>query len=449
MKNNEKNGKGIIFRIAGFPVSAGKKMIEFFFSRSLPVKLFLGMGILLMFSAILSVLSVFMMIRTHVSVPFKAMGLSQYYKPKLLFDSDFYRSNRRAVGGMKAAADDPWEDQYPLEKLAEEEEARLNLLREKYQKLKGYQKLQEVKDFSTLFEFHKFWSEELSRTDFSSLSQSEIEELDRRFASILDLDWEDICAYGNADVEVEASIEFSGNILWDYILHKRANDETFDTAGAVVRLLRYSVLKSFENNANTLWARLTAAHFFAFIHRMCRENLLTASEAEKIYKNINEVYSPYNVTPSIKTTQNYINATRANLLYAYQLSPFGTWLLMKTFGDPLEAAAAHLELLKVPPTKNNEEKFRKQPVNFVYYLEQRGRMPALEEARLIFGMDCREAIVMQMLLDAMGSDERIIDPYSSKPLLVAEKDGRKIYYSSGPNLKDDKTAGDDICWDTL
>lgn len=434
--------------------------LRWYFSCRMAVRVVVIVVIMLLLTAAISAGSVYLMFRRHVTVPFEAMGLSDDYRPGFALNAKHTRSVRRFVYGQKPE-DDPWEKDYPLfpekELVLDAEvasETAPNL-----PALKKYVDFCELfKNFETINDYHSSNSEFFY--DFAAMPEDMRNDLDQRVMGLLDLRYEDFLDLASlTDTEKKRWLyNFERNFykfpdaqtVSMYLAWKRTQSSEFDAGKAFSALLRYQTLEKTLIPEYIAAPEYIAGHISYSVHLLCRSGHLKPEEALQIITALDEVTGRTLSVTSDETLAQMLNQAKTSLLYLYRLSPFGTWLLTSIYPDPLAVCRKRFRLFTIVPTVAAEKEFAELPVDFLEIFDFRNSDPVkimIAAARNLFDYKVFRAILQQELAQIAGLDSPFPDPYTGSPLCRGERNGRQVFYSCGPNQKDDGMTGDDIFYE--
>ncbi len=439
-----------VFRLPG-------ALIRWYFSCGVPARVFVSVFLLLVMAAAISAGSVYLMFWRHVTVPFEAMELSDDYRPGFALNAKHTRSVRRFVYGQKPE-DDPWEKDYPLfpekELVLDAEvasETAPNL-----PALKKYVDFCDLfKSFENINDYHSSSSEFFY--DFAAMPEDMRNDLDKRVMDLLDLRYEDFLDLASlTDAEKKRWLyNFERNFykfpdaqrVSMYLAWKRTQKPEFDAGKAFSALLRYQTLEKALIPEYIASPEYIAGYISYSVYVLCKGGHLKPEEAVQIIVALDEVTCRTLSVASDKALAQMLNQAKTRLLYLYRLSPFGTWLLTSIYHDPLEICRKRFRLFTIVPTVAAEKEFHELPWDFLGLFDFR-RPDAVEimihEARNLFKYKVFRAILQQELAEIAGLEKVFSDPYGEKALCSVKKAGRNVFYSCGPNLKDDGMTADDI-----
>lgn len=442
-----------VFRLPG-------ALIRWYFSCGIPARVFVSVVLLLVLTAAISAGSVYLMFRRHVTVPFEAMGISDDYRPGFWLSAHHTRSVRRFVYGQKPE-DDPWEKDYPLfpkrEQIMDAETASATI-----PDLPALKKYMDFCDLHGSFEELASYSSNSGGFfyDFAAMPEDVRIRLDKKIMDLLDLRYEDFLDLASlTDAQKKRALfDFERGFyrypaapnVSMYLAWKRTQNSKFDAGKAFSALLRYQPLEKALISEHIPWSEDIAGYIGYSIHILCREGHLKPKEARQIIGALDEVTARTLNAVSDEALLQMLNKAKTRLLYLYRLSPFGTWLLTSIYPDPLEICRKRFRLFTIVPTVAAENEFYELPWDFLDLFDFR-RSDAVEimidGARNLFEYKVFRTILQQELAQIAGLDSPFPDPYTGRPLCRGERDSRQVFYSCGPNQKDDSMTGDDIFYE--
>lgn len=433
--------------------------LRWYFSCRMAVRVVLTVAIMLLLAAAISAGSVYLMFRRHVTVPFEAMGLAEDYRPGFTLNANHTRWVRRFVHGQKPE-DDPWEKDYPLfsekelvidAEVASETAPRLPALKKYVDFCDLFKSFENINDYHSSNEF--FY-------DFSAMPEDMRISLDKKIMELLDLRYEDFLDLASlTDAEKKRWLyDFKRNFykfpdaqtVSMYLAWKRTQSSEFDAGKAFSALLRYQTLEKTLIPEYIASPEYIAGHISYSVHLLFRGGHLKPEEAAQIITALDEVTGRTLSVTSDETLALMLNQAKTSLLYLYRLSPFGTWLLTSIYPDPLAVCRKRFRLFTIVPTVAAEKEFHELPWDFLEIFDFRNSDQVkimIESARNLFNYKVFRAILQQELAQIAGLDSPFPDPYTGRPLCRGERNGRQVFYSCGPNQKDDGMTGDDIFYE--
>ncbi len=445
----------ILVKIISALVNLPGAGLRFFFSCRLPARLAIAIIFLVIISMTISLASVYLMFRRHVSVPFQAMGLSEDYRPGFLLDADYVRRMKRGLRGQKEKDNDPWEKDYPLWK---DEELVIDAEPEAIPPFRALQKYlqfcqldSEIKSLNAYLNNSEFFY------DYAAMPEPARNSLDAKVMDLLDLKWEDFLDLINLNADEKKRI-FSDSVIGTdkfpdfptvamYLAWKKTQNPGFDAGKAFAGLMLYKPLMTTLLPQNVGQALHNGALIHYSIHLLCKNGSLNLQDAMQILNAIDSVSDRTLNMTSSETVLRMVNEAKTRMLYLYRLSPFGAWLLTSIYPDPVEVCRQRSRLFTITPTVAAEKTFQELPYDFLNMFDNRYQNPAvelLEEARMVFEEKVFRTILQQELSQIAQLDSQFPDPYTGRPLCRGERNGRPVFYSCGPNQKDDGMTADDL-----
>ena len=215
-----------------------------------------------------------------------------------------------------------------------------------------------------------------------------------------------------------------------------------DLPSVVGLILKHSVISTYRNRnllGKLVETTITAA-LDGELHRLCQDAVISSDMAGKLLEEIEKIDALRLSLSRVSREEDFYHAA---LLLAplRKRSPFGYYLVEKVLGDPRSFVLMRVEAFAEAPTDANVAAFKKMPR---FFLDHSPPSNYLGFWRECFVTEARRRILKQELAAMAGLKREFKDPYSQKPLLDKEIDGRKIFYGVGPNLRDDGMSGDDI-----
>ena len=175
------------------------------------------------------------------------------------------------------------------------------------------------------------------------------------------------------------------------------------------------------------------------IHNLARQNLLSASESMRILETLQLSESKkFSFADTMQFEYGYAEKMYLRL---YRKAPFGSWMLEAIFGDPLQQYRDLLPAIDTLTYQDIEKRFPPLRTHILLMIA----LPNFTKARYeCFKKEAWRNILFQELAQKAGITIASKDPFTGAALLSARIDEKTVWYSAGPDKKDDGMKGDDI-----